>query len=84
MPPSTGISTQSGSEAADGDAPGNQAEPSSHDNEEGSGDDSASRKESIISKPETMSEVRMTCIINVSLSFLCEEVSNLLSQVKNN
>lgn len=59
-PPSTGISTQSGSEAADGDAPIDQEEAtSSHDNEEGSGEGSVDRKESVVSKPETISEVWM-------------------------
>ncbi len=63
-PPSTGISTQSGSEAAtDGDAPSDQVQEEGeatgiHDNEEGGSEGGGEgRKESVTSKPDQPSEV---------------------------
>lgn len=64
-PPSTGISTQSGSEpATDGEAPGNQEEVEEGagiaDNEEEQGSSEGGgegRKESVTSKPEQSSQV---------------------------
>ena len=63
-PPSTGISTQTGSEpATDGDAPVDLEEEAagSQDNqEEGGGSEGGEgRKESVTSKPEQSSEVSM-------------------------
>ena len=57
MPPSTGVSTQSGSEPADGEAPGDQEEAGSRESEAGSGEGGNERKESVTSKPEVASEV---------------------------
>lgn len=62
-PPSTGISTQSGSEpATDGEAPGDQVEEEEaagiHDNKEGGSEGGGEgRKESVTSKPDQSSEV---------------------------
>ena len=60
MPPSTGVSTQSGSEPVDGEAPGDQEESLSHGNDEESGEGGEERKESVSSKPEMSSEVMFT------------------------
>ena len=57
MPPSTGVSTQSGSEPVNGEAPGDQEESTSHGNDEGSGEGGEERKESVSSKPEVSQEV---------------------------
>ena len=72
-PPSTGTSTQSGSEPADGEAPVDQEETVSHASEERSGEGANERKESVTSKPEVPVEVRAfvqhTVYMGTSLKF---------------
>lgn len=67
VPPSTGVSTQSGSEPTNGEAPGDQEESTSHGNDEGSGEGGEERKASITSKPEVSTEVMFAYTVSTHL-----------------